>query len=346
MKAEGCNPKAAHAFQEVDLRSANAIDVTLQSLRWKVRSIASIAGCLVFWAVSLMSPAAMSQSLDAYEHCRLWRAREVVNVSGSPDTVPPAACPRVWHLQLTGGGSYYLGERRVQESSAEFPELPTAGVFLDTSFGFLLHRPRSVDKPRTEDRRRFQVNASLFYRPGVRVQAHYARLANLPDAVVAPDLGSQYRTLEVLQSRHLFAVQLGRGYQGTLTVGLGGFIGAHFRAKSRTNWTPPESWSLPPQSEPVDYLFWIGRERLAAGVTAELSINLLSFGTVRMGLNVSADYYVTDQNQWTGTVGPLLQYFPFRRTPPQLRGLGPEPPPIDECPHGLSRAGSRCVATP
>jgi hypothetical protein len=71
----------------------------------------------------------------------------------------------------------------------------------------------------------------------------------------------------------------------------------------------------------VGQLFWVGRERLAAGLTGEVSFVLLSLGTVRMGLNVSSDFYLTDQRQITGTVGPMLQYFPFRRTPPRLEGL-------------------------
>jgi hypothetical protein len=310
---------------------------------------------------ALASPSASeAQSLDPFDDCRLVRGREVVNASpsGGPDErltepLPPplpadtpasAACPRVWHLQLHGGGAYYLAANGVEHRGQGYPDLPTAGIFLDASFGFPLHRPRSVTNPK------FWRRISLSYRPGLRVQAHYVRLADPPGFSNPDGVDSGYRSLEVLQSRHLLSIQFGRGYQGTVIWSLGGFAGVHLRADSRTEWGNEWRGNPPGENDPVGQLFWVGRSRLTAGVTSELSLALLSLGTVRMGLSVSWDWNLQDQRQMSGTVGPMLQFHPFRKTPPRIEGLGPERVPpssaITGCPPGAQPTGPGCAAVP
>jgi hypothetical protein len=260
------------------------------------------------------------------------------------DVSAPAACPRAWHVQVTGGGAYYFAAEGVEFRKQGYPQLPTAGIFLDATFGFRLHRPFFSEKhPRVGD-------VFLFYRPGMRVQAHSVRLADPPGAPNQDGVPSSYRSLEVLQSRHLVSVQFGRGFQGTVTWSLGGFVGMHFRAGSRSQWNEDWRGNPPGDGQPIGQLFWVGREVLAAGATTELSFVLLSLGTVRMGLNMSADYYATDRHQWTGTVGPMLQFFPFRQTHPRLDGLqrppAPDAPPRPVCPPETVNGTSSCSPAP
>jgi hypothetical protein len=288
--------------------------------------------------VGFLGQEVAAQSRSPIEVCGMWRGAETVRApetngegvlegSDAGDSLPsdvaaPAACPRAWHLQMSGGGAYYYQADGLSSEKDKYPQLPTAGIFLDMTFGFRLHPAHTRD--RSDVRRVFWS-----YRPGLRVQAHYVRLADPPvdsdtDAVTSGNtdvVSSSYRTLDMLQSRHLFSMQLGRGFQGTVTLSAGAFAGLHFRARSRSEWNDEWLDESPADGEHADQLFWVGRNRLAAGLTAEVSFVLLSLGTVRMGLNVSSDFYLTDQDQFTGTVGPMLQYFPFRRTAPQLEGL-------------------------